>query len=345
LKVRTSKAYFTVEDNDTALALCGNREEHIRLLENTFSIKIFTRGTDWVLEGGKEDIDKAVAVLNDLKNLYTDQDSISLPEVKRVINLICNGSNHKLTDLNQDVIGVTARGTSITPKTFGQKLYVEAIRKNDIVFGIGPAGTGKTYLAMAMAVSALKAKKVSRLILTRPAVEAGESLGFLPGDLQDKVDPYLRPLYDALYDILGVESFQRYMERGVIEVAPLAYMRGRTLHDAFIILDEAQNTKPEQMKMFLTRLGFNSKMVVTGDVTQVDLPQGKRSGLIEVKDILADVEGIEIVFLGYQDVIRHELVQKIIQAYERKENAFKQNGTEEGTFPFSVQSSSSIANG
>jgi phosphate starvation-inducible PhoH-like protein len=216
-----------------------------------------------------------------------------------------------------DVIQVTARGKQIRPRTVGQKHYIDAIRNNDIVFGIGPAGTGKTYLAMAMAIAALKSKQVSRIILTRPAVEAGEKLGFLPGDLQEKVDPYLRPLYDALFDILGLEVYERYRERGIIEIAPLAYMRGRTLDDAFIILDEAQNTSPEQMKMFLTRLGFSSKAVVTGDITQIDLPRRRFSGLEEVRTVLVGIDGIEFVYFSDLDVVRHELVQRVIRAYER----------------------------
>ena len=228
-----------------------------------------------------------------------------------------DGRPETLSTVLADVIQVTARGKQIRPRTVGQKHYVDAIRNNDIVFGIGPAGTGKTYLAMAMAIAALKSKQVSRIILTRPAVEAGEKLGFLPGDLQEKVDPYLRPLYDALFDILGLEVYERYRERGIIEIAPLAYMRGRTLDDAFIILDEAQNTSPEQMKMFLTRLGFSSKAVVTGDITQIDLPRRRFSGLEEVRTVLVGIDGIEFVYFSHQDVVRHELVQRIIRAYER----------------------------
>ena len=228
-----------------------------------------------------------------------------------------DGRPETLSTVLADVIQVTARGKQIRPRTVGQKHYVDAIRNNDIVFGIGPAGTGKTYLAMAMAIAALKSKQVSRIILTRPAVEAGEKLGFLPGDLQEKVDPYLRPLYDALFDILGLEVYERFRERGIIEIAPLAYMRGRTLDDAFIILDEAQNTSPEQMKMFLTRLGFSSKAVVTGDITQIDLPRRRFSGLEEVRTVLVGIDGIEFVYFSDQDVVRHELVQRIIRAYER----------------------------
>ena len=228
-----------------------------------------------------------------------------------------DGRPETLSTVLADVIQVTARGKQIRPRTVGQKHYIDAIRNNDIVFGIGPAGTGKTYLAMAMAIAALKSKQVNRIILTRPAVEAGEKLGFLPGDLQEKVDPYLRPLYDALFDILGLEVYERYRERGIIEIAPLAYMRGRTLDDAFIILDEAQNTSPEQMKMFLTRLGFSSKAVVTGDITQIDLPRRRFSGLEEVRTVLVGIDGIEFVYFSDQDVVRHELVQRIIRAYER----------------------------
>jgi phosphate starvation-inducible PhoH-like protein len=247
-------------------------------------------------------------------------------DVKYFVGLVKDGEGEKITDLYDDVICYTHRGKPIKPKTIGQKLYVQAIKHNDVVFGIGPAGTGKTYLAMAMAVTAFKEKEVNRIILTRPAVEAGEKLGFLPGDLQDKVDPYLRPLYDALYDILGVESFRRLMERGLIEVAPLAYMRGRTLDDSFIILDEAQNTTSEQMKMFLTRLGFGSKAVVTGDITQIDLPKGVFSGLEEVKQVLKDVKGVEFIYLDDKDVVRHEVVQRIIKAYEKFEEKRQQCG-------------------
>jgi phosphate starvation-inducible PhoH-like protein len=231
------------------------------------------------------------------------------------------GKKVPVRDYAEDVVALTFRGKQVKPKTMGQKFYFEALRKHDIVFGIGPAGTGKTYVAMAHAVNCLKTREVSRLVLTRPAVEAGEKLGFLPGDLQDKVDPYLRPLYDALYDILGVETFSRHMEKGIIEVAPLAYMRGRTLDDAYVILDEAQNTTSEQMKMFLTRLGFGSRAVVTGDLTQVDLPKGRVSGLEEARHILSGVEGIAFAYLTHQDVVRHALVQKIIQAYDRTERA------------------------
>ncbi|MGN0468061.1 MAG: PhoH family protein, partial [Acutalibacteraceae bacterium] len=243
--------------------------------------------------------------------------------VRYVFSLVREGSEDKLRTMAVDCVCITAKGKSVKAKTLGQKKYIEAIKNNTIVLGVGPAGTGKTYLAVALAVSAFRAKEVSRIILTRPAVEAGEKLGFLPGDLQQKVDPYLRPLYDALFDMLGAESFQRYQEKGCIEVAPLAYMRGRTLDDSFIILDEAQNTTPEQMKMFLTRLGFNSKIVVTGDITQIDLPDGKHSGLVEAMKILKHVDGIETVRFTEKDVVRHKLVQDIIKAYEKYEEAKK----------------------
>ena len=243
--------------------------------------------------------------------------------MRYVISLVGEGNEDVLSSMTTDSVCVTAKGRPVKPKTVGQKRYCESIAKNTITFGVGPAGTGKTYLAVAMAVTAFRAKEVNRIILTRPAVEAGEKLGFLPGDLQSKVDPYLRPLYDALFDMLGAESFQRYQERGAIEVAPLAYMRGRTLDDSFIILDEAQNTTPEQMKMFLTRLGFNSKMVVTGDITQIDLPEGKRSGLVKVMDILKHVDDIEIHKFSQKDVVRHRLVQDIIRAYEKYEEKNK----------------------
>ncbi len=312
-----TKARFVVESNASALGLFGRRDEHLRLIEEACGVSIVARGTELTLTGAKEAVEKAVEVLEDLARLAKKRPFLLPQDVRACLDAHSQGAAGEFEELHEDVVQVTARGKRISPRTFGQKAYVDAIRKYGIVFGIGPAGTGKTYLAMAMATAALKNKEVSRLVLTRPAVEAGESLGFLPGDLQEKVDPYLRPLYDALYDILGVDVFQRYMERGVIEVAPLAYMRGRTLDDAFIILDEAQNTTPEQMKMFLTRMGFGSKMVITGDVTQIDLPDGRTSGLVHVQEVLEGVEGIAFVRLSDRDVIRHELVQRIIQAYER----------------------------
>ncbi|MGE5528011.1 MAG: PhoH family protein [Patescibacteria group bacterium] len=266
-------------------------------------------------------MDQALAVLASLSIEAERGQSLSPAEVDHALRLAKDGQAQTLQDLENEIVLVTARGKRLRPRTIGQYKYVEAIKGCNLTFGIGPAGTGKTYLAVALAIRALQAKEVNRIVLTRPAVEAGEKLGFLPGDLQEKVDPYLRPLYDALYDTLGVDVFQRYMERGIIEIAPLAYMRGRTLDDSFIILDEAQNTTPEQMKMFLTRLGFGSKAVVTGDITQIDLPKGNQSGLAEVPEVFEGVEGIAVVFLSDRDVVRHELVQRIIRAYERHEKA------------------------
>lgn len=308
---------FAVDNGTSLCALFGPRDENLRVIEHGLDVRIVARGNELVIDGAAEAVGTARKVLTDLVGLCHRRPYVTPQEVRYAVRLASSEGNARLETIQADVVAVTARGKKISPKTMGQKLYVDAIRRNGIVFGIGPAGTGKTYLAMAMAVMALKNKEVSRLVLTRPAVEAGEKLGFLPGDLQDKVDPYLRPLYDALYDIMGVDNFQKMMERGLIEVAPLAYMRGRTLDDAFIILDEAQNTTPEQMKMFLTRMGFGSRIVVTGDITQVDLPDGSFSGLVEVQRILSNVEGVAFTYLDEKDVVRHELVQRIIQAYER----------------------------
>jgi phosphate starvation-inducible PhoH-like protein len=309
------QSQYIVDNNTSLFGLFGPRDENLRLIEEGLNVRIVARGNELSISGEADVVEKTRFVLRDLATICRRRQYITPQEVRYAVQLASEGST-KLTTIQSDVVAVTARGKQIFAKTMGQKIYAEAIRRNGIVFGIGPAGTGKTYLAMAMAVTALKNKEVNRLVLTRPAVEAGEKLGFLPGDLQEKVDPYLRPLYDALYDIMGVDVFQRHMERGLIEVAPLAYMRGRTLDDAFIILDEAQNTTPEQMKMFLTRMGFGSKIVVTGDITQVDLPEGQYSGLMEVQSILANVPGIAFVYLDEKDVVRHELVQKIIKAYE-----------------------------
>ena len=312
---------FSVENGTFLGALFGPRDENLRVIERDLNVRIVARGNELIIDGSPEAVGAARKVLADLVGLCHRRPYVTPQEVRYAVRLASSDSNARLEPIQSEVIAVTARGRKISPKTMGQKLYVDAMRNNGIVFGIGPAGTGKTYLAMAMAVTALRNKEVSRLILTRPAVEAGEKLGFLPGDLQEKVDPYLRPLYDALYDIMGVDTFQKMMDRGLIEVAPLAYMRGRTLDDAFIILDEAQNTTPEQMKMFLTRMGFGSRIVVTGDITQVDLPDGVFSGLVEVQRILANVPGVAFVYLDEQDVVRHELVQRIIQAYERYDAA------------------------
>lgn len=302
--------------NDEAQNLFGRFDQNLKMVEEGFPAKIVSRGNEIVVTGATEDVEKVSTLLRQLLDLLRSGVNVSGREVRYAIRLAQEGNDADLGDVFSDVVCMTTRGKPIKPKTLGQKEYIEAIRHNGLAFGIGPAGTGKTYLAMAAAIQAFKNKEVNRIILTRPAVEAGEKLGFLPGDLQEKVDPYLRPLYDALYDILGLDTFQKYMERGMIEVAPLAYMRGRTLDDSFIILDEAQNTTPEQMKMFLTRLGFGSRAVVTGDITQVDLPRGKFSGLEEVRVVLKGVDGIAFVYLSDRDVVRHELVQKIIKAYE-----------------------------
>jgi len=319
---------INIDNVEETANLFGNFDENIKLIEKGLDVKIVVRGGTIKITGEEKNVDSANKLFTKLMDMIKKGDVITTQNVLYTMNLIDEGEEEKLKELMSDIVCITARGKQIRCKTYGQLRYVEAIRKNQIVFGIGPAGTGKTYLAMAMAITALKNKEVGRIILTRPAVEAGEKLGFLPGDLQEKVDPYLRPLYDALYDILGAEVFQKYMEKGLIEVAPLAYMRGRTLDDSFIILDEAQNTTPEQMKMFLTRIGFGSKAVITGDVTQIDLPRGKKSGLKEVMEILRGIEGIEFVMLSEQDVIRHPLVAKIIKAYEEYEKRKEESDLE-----------------
>jgi len=308
---------ITLEAMEQAVSLFGSFDENIRIIEREFSVSIVSRGADLKIMGDAENVDRAVRAVNSLLVYIKRGEMLTEQNIRYVISLVNEGNEDKLSSMTTDSVCITAKGRPIKPKTLGQKRYTQAIADHTITFGVGPAGTGKTYLAVAMAVTAFRAKEVNRIILTRPAVEAGEKLGFLPGDLQSKVDPYLRPLYDALFDMLGAENFQRYQERGAIEVAPLAYMRGRTLDDSFIILDEAQNTTPEQMKMFLTRLGFNSKMVITGDITQIDLPDGKRSGLVTVMKILKNVEDIDIVKFSQKDVVRHRLVQDIIKAYEK----------------------------
>ncbi|MBS4022762.1 MAG: PhoH family protein [Dethiobacter sp.] len=313
-----------VENNDEIRQLLGKFDQHVTLLDRYFQVKVIPRGDFIVLEGDRDDVEKVALLFEELLWLLRQGQQPTIPDVEYAIELIRAGQAEKLRSLFGDLVFITPRGKKIKPKTIGQKGYIEAIRRNDIVFGIGPAGTGKTYLAMTMAVKALKDKTVQRLILTRPAVEAGENLGFLPGDLQEKVDPYLRPLYDALYDLLGVEVYRSYMEKGIIEIAPLAYMRGRTLDDSFIILDEAQNTTAEQMKMFLTRMGFGSRAVITGDITQIDLPRGRFSGLAQIQAILNKVQGISFIYLTDQDVVRHPLVQKIIRAYEEYEQGERQ---------------------
>lgn len=308
---------LSIDRMENAVSLFGSFDENIRLIESEFSVTVLNRGSDLKISGEAENVAKATTAIERLLALINKGEALSDQNVRYVISLVKDGEEDKLMSLSGDCVCITSKGKPVKPKTLGQKKYVEAIRKNTIVLGAGPAGTGKTYLAVAMAVTAFRAKEVNRIILTRPAVEAGEKLGFLPGDLQQKVDPYLRPLYDALFDMLGAEAFARYQERGSIEVAPLAYMRGRTLDDSFIILDEAQNTTPEQMKMFLTRLGFNSKMVITGDITQIDLPDSKRSGLVEATKILKNIEGIAINRFTEKDVVRHKLVQDIVRAYEQ----------------------------
>lgn len=305
--------YF--EDQEEAYSLLGVRDEFIRVFQENFDCQMVSRGDRLELLGAPEETESAAHVLEELQYLHRQGTKITMHEVRYGIQLEKRGEGAALHRLFSDTILVTAKGRHVRPKTLGQRVYLEAIRRNSITFGIGPAGTGKTYLAVVMAVAALRTKEVNKIILTRPAVEAGERLGFLPGDLQDKVDPYLRPLYDALQDILGLDMYQKFMARGIIEIAPLAYMRGRTLEDAFIILDEAQNTTDKQMKMFLTRLGFGSRMVVTGDLGQVDLPRGVASGLRQASEILDGVEGIGIVRLAPLDVIRHDVVTRIVKAY------------------------------
>ena len=316
---------INIDRMEQAVSLFGSFDGNVKLIEKEFSVSVVSRGSDLKITGEPENVSAAARAVNGLLTLINKGEALSEQNVRYVISLVREGSENKLRSMSDDCICITAKGKPVKAKTLGQKKYIESIKDNTVVLGVGPAGTGKTYLAVAMAVSAFRAKEINRIILTRPAVEAGEKLGFLPGDLQQKVDPYLRPLYDALFDMLGAENFQKYQERGNIEVAPLAYMRGRTLDDSFIILDEAQNTTPEQMKMFLTRLGFNSKIVVTGDITQMDLPDGKRSGLVEAMKVLRHVEDVETVRFTERDVVRHKLVQDIIKAYEKYEEVRKRN--------------------
>ncbi len=302
---------------ENVLGLFGSLDENIKILESEYDVTVVIRGDLVKITGDDDAVKNAAKAVDGLLALLSKGEELNEQNVHYVIDMTKGGQSEDLKKLMSDCICITASGKPIKAKTLGQKKYIDSIRDNTVVFGIGPAGTGKTYLAVAMAVKAFKAKEVNRIILTRPAVEAGESLGFLPGDLQQKVDPYLRPLYDALFEMFGPDGFQRQMERGVIEVAPLAYMRGRTLDESFIILDEAQNTTSEQMKMFLTRLGNGSKAVITGDITQIDLPGGKKSGLVEVTKILKNIEGITTVKFDERDVVRHHLVQEIVKAYEQ----------------------------
>ena len=312
---------ISIERMEQAVNLFGSFDENVRLIESEFKVTISNREGELRVNGEVEDTMLAVKALNALLTISNRGEPITEQNVRYVISLVRAGQEDRISELTQDVICISSKGRPIKPKTIGQKKYIESVLKNTITIGVGPAGTGKTYLAVAAAVAAFRERKVNRIILTRPAVEAGERLGFLPGDLQSKVDPYLRPLYDALFDMLGAETYQKYLERGNIEVAPLAYMRGRTLDDSFIILDEAQNTSCEQMKMFLTRMGFGSKMVITGDATQIDLPADKLSGLKQAVRVLKNVEGIGICELTDQDVVRHVMVQRIIKAYADYEAA------------------------
>ncbi len=311
---------ISIERMEQAVNLFGLFDENIRIIEGELGVSVVNRESNLKISGEGEDVMLAVKAIQGLLTLAARGEPIVEQNVRYIIELARSGNEGKIAHLAGDVICVTAKGKPIKPKTLGQKQYVDAIKKSTVTLGVGPAGTGKTYLAVAAAVAAFREKQINRIILTRPAVEAGERLGFLPGDLQSKVDPYLRPLYDALFDMLGAETYQKYVERGNIEVAPLAYMRGRTLDDSFIILDEAQNTSREQMKMFLTRMGFGSKIVITGDVTQIDLPADKTSGLMEAMRVLKGVEDIAICRLSGADVVRHVIVQRIISAYERDEH-------------------------
>ncbi|ADU22332.1 MULTISPECIES: PhoH family protein [Ruminococcus] len=322
---------ISVDSMETMLSLFGSYDENVNLIQREYGVAVLGRGEDIKITGDEQGVFNACEAINGLITMINKGEKLNEQSIRYVFALVREGRQYELNNLSDDGICVTITGKVIKPKTLGQKRYVDFIRKNTIVLGIGPAGTGKTYLAVAMAVKAFKAHEVEKIILTRPAVEAGEKLGFLPGDLQNKVDPYLRPLYDALFEMLGPESFARQQERGCIEVAPLAYMRGRTLDNAFIILDEAQNTTNEQMKMFLTRLGFNSKIVITGDITQIDLPDNRKSGLIQAMHVLKDVEDIKINRFSDKDVVRHKLVQDIILAYEKysKRNG-KYNGQSQG---------------
>lgn len=308
---------INVDNVDEISALFGNYDDNINIIQRQYGVAVLSRGTDIRISGEEDNVRRAESAVKALLELIKRGEVINEQSIRYVSSLVDEGESEQAVKLADGGICVTTGGKVVKAKTLGQKNYVKAIEKNTIVMGVGPAGTGKTYLAVAMAVKAFKAHEVNKIILTRPAVEAGEKLGFLPGDLQNKVDPYLRPLYDALFDMFGAEAFARHMEKGTIEVAPLAYMRGRTLDDSFIILDEAQNTTREQIKMFLTRLGFNSKMVITGDITQIDLPDSHKSGLIDAMRILKNVDDIAIMHFTEKDVVRHKLVQEIIKAYEK----------------------------
>jgi len=315
LTIRTAER-FILDDAGAAAEIFGRHDEHLDTIEKLLGVKVVARGGEVVISGLPEKIAQAQEVFKQLIDFHRAGNRLTLHDVSYAVKAVQTGKKDALISLAHEVIYVTSRGKQIKPKTLGQLYYIKAIQKHDVVFAIGPAGTGKTYLAVVMAIQALRSKEVNRLILTRPAVEAGEKLGFLPGALLEKVDPYLRPLYDSLYDVLGVENTQKYLEHQTIEIAPLAYMRGRTLDDAFIILDEAQNTTIEQMKMFLTRLGFGSKAVITGDITQIDLARGQISGLVQAQKILKGIKGLTFYYLTGEDVVRHPLVQDIIKAYD-----------------------------
>ena len=316
---KKSEKIIEVNNHATINEIFGEFDENLEIIKRELNVDFVIRDNGLKIYGDDKAVDLGEKLFYNLVEIVQSYKRLEKQDLKYAIELVLEGNDHLLKDLLKEVVCVTATGKSIKPKTLGQKRYIDSIKHNDIVFGIGPAGTGKTYLAMAMAVQAFKNKEVNRIILTRPAVEAGENLGFLPGDLQDKVDPYLRPIYDALFEILGFEVYERYLEKGLIEVAPLAYMRGRTLDGAYVILDEAQNTSNEQMKMFLTRLGFGSKAIITGDITQIDLPKGKQSGLKSVIKVLDNVKGIDFIQFSKHDIVRHPLVQRIIEAYEKHE--------------------------
>ena len=314
------------EDMEEAKALFGPHNDHLKAIESKLEVKVHTKGGNVVIEGDSLDVELASRLLKELYRLLKRGYPIYVSDVDFALRILSGDRSINLEDIFLDTVYISSQKKVVTPKSVVQKEYIDTMRTHDMVIGIGPAGTGKTYLAMAMALSFLTKKEVQRIVLTRPAVEAGEKLGFLPGDLYEKVNPYLRPLYDALHDMMDFDHASKLMERGIIEVAPLAFMRGRTLNDSFVILDEAQNTKPEQMKMFLTRMGFGSKVVITGDITQVDLPDGKQSGLIQIQNILKKVEGIKFVYFSDKDVIRHPLVQDIIKAYEEAEQHGRTTG-------------------
>jgi phosphate starvation-inducible protein PhoH and related proteins len=318
--VATVERLIDIENYQIIRNLIGIRDNNIKIIEEELGVKLLIRGNTIKINASEEIADRTMILIKELLKITSEARSLSEREVHYAVELLKKNKTINFEGLFNEVLQINFRGKKIKVKTLGQNLYVNSILSSDIVFAIGPAGTGKTYLAMAMAVKYLLNKKVNRIVLTRPAIEAGEKLGFLPGDMQEKVDPYLRPLYDALYDILGLEKVSQYLEKDIIEVAPLAYMRGRTLDDSFVILDEAQNTTPEQMKMFLTRIGLNSNTVITGDITQVDLPHSKNSGLIQARKILEGIKGIKFVYLHEEDIVRHKLVREIIKAYEKYES-------------------------